>query len=809
MKSFFYNYQHISNINKGSVKIIKPVFNKNNTKIFKLDNINLLYSKIIDTPKGKLLFDSTNYNKIKIKDNGIIDIEEHNTSIVKRDFKYRRNPNIESMYYDNKTNTYYLVDVEAASTKFHDPSSCIKNILIVAKQFFRTYKIIDLKQHNKKLIASCNNELYYYHHHDNLFRYLCTITVIFKNVEYTISFPYKFSKYTKPEDHITEVRIFANILKCSDTDYYILYIDGETYKTPYNLLLRHIQFIFKKNKYKFVYNTNYLNENYISSDIKFVNIQLEIINPKWMKYYKISSTVFETLPIEIDVTSSDFINLTGYHLSRSYPCILYYMKGLNTDKIYQRFKGYVYRKDRSGLILYKHNDIFDSETNWDVKIDQIDCIDIYNSNDLYTIKPMFDTMNVFYYDKHINKYIILSRANIYRHSRYIQYTTSSDMKKWDKMKMINVSPEFDLFQSCYYTPNIYPYDDNTGYYLGFIPTFNFNTNEHKVDLLFGDSLDDLYRFSVFHSKTEINTDGLHDNQLLTFINGAQIVGNNIFFYYYNKDIGDTVNVVTFKKDRLFGLAINGFSNFILTPLTIYDNTVLINYTSISDDGYLKIKFNGTEEIYKGDGYYIPLKHINDDDTEIVLEIEAFNIILYSITGKCTKTINKYSNIRFYYLEYYKSTENNEKWLTKDITFDNKKAIEIIGDLIYENNNTCVKVNIKYEDDITRLITLVDTSNKPAPVWKLWDLGDTFKYLANKIPSYRNNYEFYNVLKNKLNELGKYKALAHAKNIKKFLKPIITPIFGKNFYVQDAFEQGTLPQHIDYGIPCKICNHRLI
>lgn len=77
----------------------------------------------------------------------------------------------------------------------------------------------------------------------------------------------------------------------------------------------------------------------------------------------------------------------------------------------------------------------------------------------------FDSISSVVFNEKINAYILYQRANPKTNQRYISYSTSKDLIRWNKLKILqieNSSPDVDS----YYCPYIYK---SSGYYIGILP----------------------------------------------------------------------------------------------------------------------------------------------------------------------------------------------------------------------------------------------------------------------------------------------------------------------------------------------------
>ena len=75
-----------------------------------------------------------------------------------------------------------------------------------------------------------------------------------------------------------------------------------------------------------------------------------------------------------------------------------------------------------------------------------------------------------FYDHNINEYVLYVRSNIKLGVRHVLYTKSKDLINWDKPKLINKDPEFDMEHENLYYMGAFPLP-NSNKYIAFTPHF--------------------------------------------------------------------------------------------------------------------------------------------------------------------------------------------------------------------------------------------------------------------------------------------------------------------------------------------------
>jgi len=81
-----------------------------------------------------------------------------------------------------------------------------------------------------------------------------------------------------------------------------------------------------------------------------------------------------------------------------------------------------------------------------------------------------DSFPSIFYDHNIDEYVLYIRCNIKLGVRHVLYTKSKDMITWDKPKLINKDPEFDMEHENLYYMGAFPLP-NSEKYISFTPHF--------------------------------------------------------------------------------------------------------------------------------------------------------------------------------------------------------------------------------------------------------------------------------------------------------------------------------------------------
>jgi len=81
-----------------------------------------------------------------------------------------------------------------------------------------------------------------------------------------------------------------------------------------------------------------------------------------------------------------------------------------------------------------------------------------------------DSLPNIFYDHNVDEYILYARCNIKLGVRHILYTKSKDLINWDKPRLINKNPNFDMEHENLYFMQAMPLPD-TKKYIAFVPHF--------------------------------------------------------------------------------------------------------------------------------------------------------------------------------------------------------------------------------------------------------------------------------------------------------------------------------------------------
>ena len=219
----------------------------------------------------------------------------------------------------------------------------------------------------------------------------------------------------------------------------------------------------------------------------------------------------------------------------------------------------------------------------------------------------FDSQNSLIYDIKSNLYYFYCRSNHRIKGRFIQYSTSKDLKSWDKFRYITCS-NFDFLKDNFYSPNFFYYPEENDY-IGLLISHISNTNKSSLKLV--------------HSKNLIDWEDV--STLLEFS------GNDV--YLFSKNIAHNGMILSYCKKEFYFYLIHNFetngkwirysirkdgfvsyiSENIIGTLEINDeiklnNKIIINYKTFLENGYLKIYIKQDniilyEKLLKGDEIY--------------------------------------------------------------------------------------------------------------------------------------------------------------------------------------------------------------
>lgn len=262
---------------------------------------------------------------------------------------------------------------------------------------------------------------------------------------------------------------------------------------------------------------------------------------------------------------------------------------------------------------------------------------------------VYDSTTSILYNENTETYFLYQRANIGKGIRYIQYCSSKDLINWGDFKLLDLKPEFNIFDFNIYYNNFFKLDE-IDLFIGILPVNKKINSEYS-------GLNSIEDYELYYSEdcitwTFIGTIDTHEYYKNWIVLGKPIMKDNEYFFYTYNDDNKSINIFNIPKNR-FSYFTNDDknlkSNINLKLLPVKSNIIRINMT-IFDGGYLKVQLkNKDNDIIEGysfddflkiegfiDAFDYILKWNNNlelIDKEVYIEIEGINFNLYSINNK--------------------------------------------------------------------------------------------------------------------------------------------------------------------------------
>lgn len=197
-----------------------------------------------------------------------------------------------------------------------------------------------------------------------------------------------------------------------------------------------------------------------------------------------------------------------------------------------------------GLYLFKSED----GISWD-QIYEEPIITVFNKGYKNAIKLFgksseFDGHVNCVYNKDLNLYIIYLRANVQQGFRYIQYSTSTDLRNWSEFKLLRLYRGYVSGEDNYYTPCMFKYNS---VYIGVVPYFNLNNDCCLRFITSVDGVNWFLKKELFKDKTAFYR-GEKPKNTKHLVNGIIEKDGIINLYVHENFFGlDKDNPVTIKR----------------------------------------------------------------------------------------------------------------------------------------------------------------------------------------------------------------------------------------------------------------------
>uniref|UniRef100_A0A6C0GZT5 Uncharacterized protein n=1 Tax=viral metagenome TaxID=1070528 RepID=A0A6C0GZT5_9ZZZZ len=261
---------------------------------------------------------------------------------------------------------------------------------------------------------------------------------------------------------------------------------------------------------------------------------------------------------------------------------------------------------------------------------------------------VFDSTTSILFNSNDNKYYLYQRANIGLSTRFIQYTTSTNLIDWSDFNLININPKIDLFKNNYYYNNFFSLKD-IDIYIGLLP-------RNKKNSLRYNDLDNKEYLELYYSKDCINWNYIgvllefeYHNKFL--ILGEPIIKNNKYYFYASDHKCRSINVYSIEKNRFssaYTIENDKISKINLKLIKLNEPLIKINFKTYSN-GFIKIQLlNNNKEIidnFSFNDFDIIKENLDDLDytvswknnnnipnNEIYIEIEGINFEIFLLNN---------------------------------------------------------------------------------------------------------------------------------------------------------------------------------
>lgn len=224
-----------------------------------------------------------------------------------------------------------------------------------------------------------------------------------------------------------------------------------------------------------------------------------------------------------------------------------------------------------------------------------------------------------FYDKNISKYRIYCRANLNQGIRHIQTSVSNDLINWEKFKLINVTPSFNLKNDNYYCISCQNYLDSK-YYLGVSPYFKKNNkfNKDGIYLMISENGIDWYRIGIIKDAGKKYS----TTPFQGVVHKLECINNLLNIYIDFNQEKQEVLTYKIKKDRFCSLYnCSDEIGYVEFDTKLNNNEIILNFKT-EKNGYLMVE----NKKYEGD--FLDLK-VNIDNSK-KLKIQLFKSEIYSI-----------------------------------------------------------------------------------------------------------------------------------------------------------------------------------
>jgi len=269
-------------------------------------------------------------------------------------------------------------------------------------------------------------------------------------------------------------------------------------------------------------------------------------------------------------------------------------------------------KKINGLFLLNSSD----GIKWNIDPDIIPFIDGTSHSQIDRVwgYSKFDGGISVFYHPMLKRYFLYCRSNTACNARNIQMSTSLDLKKWDSLRLVNITPKPIVISDLnkrghndnYYYGNIIPYP-NSKYFIGFPPYYNWRCWKNGIYLMMSRD-----GYSWKRIKQLIKGFFFNERNSIHSVNGMIESSDNTQFYIYMHENfwGSHKNEENEENDLQvcrYSIRRDGFTS--LKSLdgefaVKIDNLkhLYLNYRTLSSDGSIKVELRRFESNLVISGY---------------------------------------------------------------------------------------------------------------------------------------------------------------------------------------------------------------
>ena len=328
--------------------------------------------------------------------------------------------------------------------------------------------------------------------------------------------------------------------------------------------------------------------------------------------------------------------------------------------------------------------------------------------DYWTGTPISDSRGTVLYNTEEEQYYFYDRLNCYRMVRYIQYTTSKDLREWTDYQDIKTYHKFDFKYGNYYSPNMIRLPNN--HLIGLINYYNFKRKTFENHLLYSYDWKIFYLLDKSEGKKKEVSDYHFSKYFMGFGNTFYEEDKWMFFKFLYKD--SRISGVKYLIDKLQKTSCPKNQLYFFESKDIGE-IEFHNYKKVD-----KISFNyehnsGASEvsIYNND------KKIEYSQNNGIIEfdyIDSFKVVLNNskIFNLNLQPKMKNTKLSFFVLEtnYYSSGKDNfipgliKKY--EEIELD-VPAIKLVDEYYFNKNMTEYYQKVLLEDNTIKEIKLFE------------------------------------------------------------------------------------------------------